>query len=1068
MLTVPNELFASPMVRMLLDAAIRSSLVLLLAAGVVGLLRKRSAAWRGGVWASAIVLTLLIPLFSALLPSWRVDVLPKTTLPSKMQQPVAANPAPAPVWQAPRPAGTAPLPAGPTRDAGPSIAASEEPSPPAIISAASELPASTWVLIVWGLGAAGVLLPLLIGTVGIRRIACKARHITDADTLALKDRLCAEMAIRPPVLLLESERSLIPVTWGLLWPVVLLPRQVRHWPAERLRMVLLHELAHVRRKDCFVQLLVQLARAVYWFNPLVWWAARKLRIQRERACDDLVLAGGAKAPDYADQLLQIVRSLHSAKNPSLAAVAMARKSQFESRLLSLLDENQRRSRLSRRMGWTLLVIALAVAVPLAALQPIAQANKAAEEQILSYVHDESTNKRSIGGSGHAVKFTRGDGADQVVQVRIYASRYGYPQPPKEDFKVYLLDEKQKVIQEFPFPYSTIKRGEMKWYTLRIKPTVVPETFYVALSFNPHRTKGIYLGLDDKSKEPHSYVGLPERGYTPFAQGNWMVRVVLKGNGAAQAKKPAEKEAPNAGEAGASPTVRQDKSKEEIAKIVYDVVTDISTMAENDPRIPGLLQKLKNLDEKTVVEDLTTYFDSDKNTVRRSAIFILWKAGFSDTSPAAEGLIQLCSHQEDLTRGMTALALGGIKDNAAFEPLANMTANDKSAYARRCAAYALGLLGNPQAKPVLKKALKDPNQMVRNNAEAALTMLAKNAAGPSPSQPLTDLAIPQAVLYHVVGAYFQVAMPYWERNQHANAQMYLVTDQNRLVLAGLIPVYNFSSLPWTTERRVSTSSYNDSLLFDTKNPTGPRPKYRWVENTSGRGGPYALLWTPKYPLNPGDSQLYLWQRPRKDSLESTNGDVKVRMQNHLGAHGVEQFYLVVPAGRAVRNASRQWTSKTSAGGYDIYCFQSEVTPETNNVVTVTVAPAGGTSENKVEKANPQEVQAVKAATAAAEQWLKIIDAGSYGQSWEEMATLAKSAVTRDQWIKDAAPLKLFGSVQSRKLLSAKYTTSLPGAPDGQYVTLQFQTAFANKKQALETVTPMKDKDGRWRVSGYFVK
>ena len=186
-------------------------------------------------------------------------------------------------------------------------------------------------------------------------------------------------------------------------------------------------------------------------------------------------------------------------------------------------------------------------------------------------------------------------------------------------------------------------------------------------------------------------------------------------------------------------VRQGMSEADVAKIVEDVVTDISTMADGDPKIPGLLQSLRELKEPVVVKELATYLASDKNTIRRAAIYIFWKAGFSDAAPAVPAMIKLCSHDEDLTRGMTALALGELKADAAFDKLADMLANDKSSFARRCAAYALGLLGNAQAKPILEKALKDPDQFVGNNAEAALTMLAKRAAGSASSPKVVKTA-----------------------------------------------------------------------------------------------------------------------------------------------------------------------------------------------------------------------------------------------------------------------------------------------------------------------------------------
>jgi uncharacterized protein DUF4019 len=100
---------------------------------------------------------------------------------------------------------------------------------------------------------------------------------------------------------------------------------------------------------------------------------------------------------------------------------------------------------------------------------------------------------------------------------------------------------------------------------------------------------------------------------------------------------------------------------------------------------------------------------------------------------------------------------------------------------------------------------------------------------------------------------------------------------------------------------------------------------------------------------------------------------------------------------------------------------------------------------------------------------VVDSGSYAQSWEEAASGFKAAVTRPQWEQamraNRAPL---GAVQSRKLASATYATQLPGAPDGEYVVIQYDTSFEHKKAAIETVTPTMDKDGKWRVSGYYIK
>jgi hypothetical protein len=115
------------------------------------------------------------------------------------------------------------------------------------------------------------------------------------------------------------------------------------------------------------------------------------------------------------------------------------------------------------------------------------------------------------------------------------------------------------------------------------------------------------------------------------------------------------------------------------------------------------------------------------------------------------------------------------------------------------------------------------------------------------------------------------------------------------------------------------------------------------------------------------------------------------------------------------------------------------------------------------------QAETAAVTAAKSWLALVDAEQYSESWDESAQYFKGAVQKEQWIQVMqSARKPFGNNISRELKSKKYKTSLPGAPDGEYVIIQFKASFKNKKSAIETITPMLDKDGTWRVSGYFMK
>ena len=110
-----------------------------------------------------------------------------------------------------------------------------------------------------------------------------------------------------------------------------------------------------------------------------------------------------------------------------------------------------------------------------------------------------------------------------------------------------------------------------------------------------------------------------------------------------------------------------------------------------------------------------------------------------------------------------------------------------------------------------------------------------------------------------------------------------------------------------------------------------------------------------------------------------------------------------------------------------------------------------------------------AKQSSESWLALVDRGKYAESWDEAAQLFKAAVTKDQWQGMLhATRDPLGKLVSRTGKSARYTKSLPGAPDGEYVVIQYDSSFENKQSAVETVVPMLDKDGKWRISGYFIK
>lgn len=133
------------------------------------------------------------------------------------------------------------------------------------------------------------------------------------------------------------------------------------------------------------------------------------------------------------------------------------------------------------------------------------------------------------------------------------------------------------------------------------------------------------------------------------------------------------------------------------------------------------------------------------------------------------------------------------------------------------------------------------------------------------------------------------------------------------------------------------------------------------------------------------------------------------------------------------------------------------PEVESSEVVTEAPPPGTSQ-----------QAEETAVAAADAWLELVDAGKYEESWGESADLFQKALDKAGWGKQLSAARApLGEVVSRTVKSTQYSTSLPGAPDGEYVVIQYDTSFDRKKSAVETITPMKETDGTWRVSGYYI-
>ncbi len=255
---------------LLLGAALKSMGILGAAWVAAWMLRRRSAAARRLVWTAASAALLALPLLSIALPAVRVPV--GDVLPAGI------------TFQA-----TATASAGGAAPAGSARAVAAAPLAPAS-------PRPDWgtaLMLVWAAGTALVLGQMLLAWGAMWRLRRRARRIDDPDLA----ELTAAFGIGHEVELFETGRSAMPMTFGVFRPAVFLPAGADAWTAERRRMVLLHELAHVRHGDPARRLLARIALGVYWWNPLAWAAWRRFLNECERAADDLVLAAGARASE---------------------------------------------------------------------------------------------------------------------------------------------------------------------------------------------------------------------------------------------------------------------------------------------------------------------------------------------------------------------------------------------------------------------------------------------------------------------------------------------------------------------------------------------------------------------------------------------------------------------------------------------------------------------------------------------------------------------------------------------------------------------------------------------------
>ncbi|MDX1396528.1 MAG: M56 family metallopeptidase [Gemmatimonadota bacterium] len=387
----------------LLDAAIASTVIFAAATAVALVLRRSSAASRHLVWTLTMVACLAVPAISGTLPGPRLAT-PIAELwdgaRDALRSVAGPTSAPPTADAAREPAAPGPpaLPAVPDVPVLPDVpAVPDAPPPPSVTDRAETPPEGTsaagvagWrtpsdgardrvtgatfplgatLTLVWLAGALFLLARVALDSLRLRWIERSAVPVAHGPLWHAVQRACLRLGVYANPVLLEGDDDVIPMTWGTWRPRILLPAGAEEWSDARLDAVLLHELGHVRRNDYLAGLVARVVCAVYWFQPLAWLGSRRMRLERELACDDLVVAAGHEGPTYADDLLEIATALRPVARVRAAALGMARPGHLRERVSAILDDTRARGAVTPHVRGLAIAAAVVATLIVSSLVP---------------------------------------------------------------------------------------------------------------------------------------------------------------------------------------------------------------------------------------------------------------------------------------------------------------------------------------------------------------------------------------------------------------------------------------------------------------------------------------------------------------------------------------------------------------------------------------------------------------------------------------------------------------------------------------------------------------------------
>lgn len=689
-----------------LDAVAKASLILAACALVAATLRRASASARHLVWTLGLLSALAAPALSIALPRWE---LPIVTVPSQAVV-SARQAAPAPVR---RTFNRSQITAG---EIAPSL---EHQSASLELASSGASPASrtlpSWpvvALLAWAAGASVILGRMLLGLLAVQWMSRRMPEVADAPWLGAGHSLAADLGLSR-VRFLHGRAGTMPMAWGIFRASVLVPVDADTWPAHRVRVVLLHELAHVKRRDCLTHLVAQLACAAYWFNPLVWMAARGLRAERERACDDLVLASGTRGSDYADQLLDIARVMQAGRFPAVfagASLAMAQRSQLEGRLMAILDPSVPRRGLSRARAAAAVATFAIVIVAIASVQPWAEERVA----INSAVSDATPAVEPAAAAQpaerpveqyprQAARDARADAAKQnVIQGAVHGQLQGVHGGIRGGIQGGVGDGIASGVAAGVIGgvLSAVGEGVTE---------AIAETVADAVAGHADQDKETAKG---RGRDPRTVNALMEA----LKDTDKEVRETAM-NALVQMRDPRMFDPLVAALKDSSADVREHaafglgqlrdaRAIQPLAGVLKDTSASVREQA---------VFALGQLRAVAAIDAIAIALQDASPSVREQAAFAL---GQIRDARAAQPLISALKDEKADVREQAAFALGQLRAAAAIEALA-VAIKDADPSVREQVAFALGRIGDPRATDALMIALKDASAQVRRQAAFAL-------------------------------------------------------------------------------------------------------------------------------------------------------------------------------------------------------------------------------------------------------------------------------------------------------------------------------------------------------------